>query len=169
MKNAIVILVAALVGFVAVGCANKNKQTADASVMDVTAPAPSGPSAYTPAPQPIAAQPVTYDTMPNNYSGNNAGTGSNNGLNSGSYTVKKATRSTASPQSLRRRQTVAAHHRRQPRPATGESQGRADDHSSLIDDSLACAYPSHSAIRHVAPGVGRRARRARLPLLVLSL
>ncbi|MBC8107574.1 MAG: LysM peptidoglycan-binding domain-containing protein [Anaerolineae bacterium] len=87
MKQSIAILMCtALVGFVAVGCANKNKPTADASVMDVSTPAQPGPSAYTPAPQPIAAQPVTYDTMPNN---NNFGGGSTAGAPSGPYTVKK--------------------------------------------------------------------------------
>ena len=84
MKQVIVILVVALVGFVAVGCANKNK-TANAGVMDVSAPANNSPSAYTPAPQPIAAQPVTYDTMPSNTTGTNASVSSAGGA----YTVKK--------------------------------------------------------------------------------
>jgi len=84
VKQSIAILIcAALVGFVAAGCANKNKPAADANVMDVNTPAPSGPSAYTPPPQPVAAQPVTYDTMPNN---GNTGGGS---AMSGPYTVKK--------------------------------------------------------------------------------
>ena len=84
MKQTIVILVAALVGFVAVGCASNKPKTADAGVMDVTAPPSNSQSAYTPAPQPVAAQPVTYDTMPNN-------TSSNMGVATagGSYTVKK--------------------------------------------------------------------------------
>jgi len=93
VKQAIVILIAAFVGFVAVGCANKNNPNADASVTDVTAPAPPGPSAYTPAPQPIAAQPVTYDTMPNSNTGtsygNSYGSGGSASATSGPYTVKK--------------------------------------------------------------------------------
>src|SRR4051812_21527677 len=92
MKQTIAILFAsALVGFVAAGCANNSTKPADASVTDVSAPASSGTSAYTPAPQQVAAQPVTYDTMPNNGSGSGTGTGS--GANafaaSGPYTVKK--------------------------------------------------------------------------------
>lgn len=83
MKQSIVILIAAFVGFVAVGCANNKTRTADAGVMDVTASATNSPSAYTPAPQPIAAQPVTYDTMPNN------GTAGAVATAGGSYTVKK--------------------------------------------------------------------------------
>ena len=88
VKQSIVILVAALVGFVAVGCANNKTKTADAGVTDVTAPTPAGPSAYSAAPQPIAAQPVTYDTMPNNGNSATANAGAN-AFASGPYTVKK--------------------------------------------------------------------------------
>ena len=87
MKLLISIVSVALVGFVAAGCANKNKSataSADANVLDVSAPAPSGPSAYSP-PQPIAAQPVTYDTMPNA----TAGAGGTGGAAGGPYTVRK--------------------------------------------------------------------------------
>ena len=85
MKQSIVILVAVFVGFVAVGCASNKNKTADAGVMDVTAPANANntPSAYSP-PQPIAAQPVTYDTMPNNSTASGAMP-----TTGGSYTVKK--------------------------------------------------------------------------------
>jgi nucleoid-associated protein YgaU len=86
VKQSIVILVAMLVGFVAIGCADNNKnKTANSNVMDVSAPANTTSSAYSPAPQPVVAQPVTYDTMPNNTTtGNNAVS-----TTGGSYTVKK--------------------------------------------------------------------------------
>jgi 5'-nucleotidase len=85
VKNLLVIVVAGFVAFVAVGCANNKTKTADAGVMDVNATsANNSPSAYTPAPQPIAAQPVTYDTMPSNGAANTGTAGAN-----GSYTVKK--------------------------------------------------------------------------------
>lgn len=85
-----VMVMAALVGLIAAGCANKGtNSTADASVMDVSAPTPSAPNAYSPPPQPIAAQPVTYDTMPNSGMNSGGGTGMNAGMGSGSYTVKK--------------------------------------------------------------------------------
>ena len=85
MNKFVMLVAAALMGIFIVGCQNKKNQTADAGVLDVSAPANSAPSAYTPpAPQPIAAQPVTYDTMPNA----TGGTGANGGAG-GAYTVKK--------------------------------------------------------------------------------
>jgi 5'-nucleotidase len=84
VKRTIVTVVAvSMMSVLIVGCQNK-KTTADAGVLDVTAPANANntPSAYAPPPPvaPLAAQPVTYDTMPNNAAGY---------ANGGSYTVKK--------------------------------------------------------------------------------
>ena len=84
VNRLIVTLVAvSVMSMLVVGC--QNKKTADADVLDVTAPANANnaPSAYAP-PAPIAAQPVTYDTMPNNTTDYGAP-----GAAGGSYTVKK--------------------------------------------------------------------------------
>ena len=87
MNKIVMLVAAALMGIFIVGCQNKKDQTANADVLDVSAPANTAPSAYTPPAQtPIAAQPVTYDTMPS-MSGGNAT--ANVGTTGGPYTVKK--------------------------------------------------------------------------------
>ena len=76
-------------GLVLVGCGSHSTGVpSDSSVTDVStpAPAPAAAPAYTP-PTPVAAQPVTYDTMP----AANSGAAANSGMAmaGGSYTVKR--------------------------------------------------------------------------------
>jgi len=64
------------------GCQNKSSNVPTSSgVTDVSTPPAPASSTYT-APQPVTAQPVTYDTMPGNSSGGSIASGS-------SYTVKR--------------------------------------------------------------------------------